>query len=352
MSKRNAVKIWGKMLCLLVIAFLLLTGCGILGGGGQDVPSDDSGNYAIKVGLITGQDGIEDIYSEKAWEGLQKAQQELNAGIGYVKVKNDKDYPSGLAELKSQDCQVIFTIGSAAIPATLEAAEKNPKITYVCLDSTIEGTIPDNVLAVSYRVEEAAFLAGYLAAKRTETNVVGVILGDNKEAAQPYFYGFKSGVRFVNPNCELLKGNAATFTNKTRVEEMAEAMVNSDADVIFHSAGLAGKAMIEVMEEKGKYAIGADIDQNGLAPETVLTSVIKENGEVAYSIIKQIEENTLASGKNVSYGLAENAVGLAETTESMVSEETYTKINEYKQKIIDGKITVPANENETFKITY
>lgn len=350
MFLRKAKKPLWTAICLMIISILVLSGCSIFGG--KKSSSGDSANYTIRVGLITGQDGTDDPAYRKAWEGLQKAGQELNAGISYVKVKSDKDYPSQLAELKSQGCQVIVTIGNAATTVVLDAANNNQKITYICLDSRIDGTVPDNVLAVSYRVEEAAFLAGYIAAKTTTSNVVGYISGDNKETSKPYYYGFKAGVHFVLPNCEILKGIAATYTNKNRVQKMTEAMLASDADVVFHTAGIAGKGMITAMGEAGKYAIGSDVDQNELAPDTVLSSVIKENGQVVYNIIKQIEENTIVLGKNVSSGLAENGISLAETTKSMLSEEAYNNLLGYEQKIIDGKITVPANENEKLEIAY
>lgn len=349
MFQRKVNNLLRMAICLIVVSVMILSGCSIVGG---KKPSSGTATDAIRVGLITGQEGTDDPAYKKAWEGLQKAEQELNAGISNVQAKNEKDYPNQLAELKSQDCQVIFTIGNAATTAVLEAARNNPKIKYICLDSSIEGALPDNVLAVSYQVEEVAFLVGYIAAKTTTSHVVGYISGDNEEGSKLCYYGFKAGVRFVLPNCEILKGIAATYTNKNRVQEMTESMLESDADVVFHTAGIAGKGMIETMAEAGKYAIGSDVDQNDLAPKTVLSSVIKENGQMAYDIIKQIEENTLVLGKNVSYGLAEDAVSLAETTKSMLSEEAYNSLLGYQQKIVDEKITVPASDNEKLKVAY
>ncbi|UWG97800.1 BMP family ABC transporter substrate-binding protein [Dehalobacter sp. DCM] len=334
-------------ICLIIIGVMLFSGCSI---GEKKLPSDEA-NYSIRVGLITSQEGVDDPAYQMAWEGLQKAEQELNAGIQFVAAQNEKDYPKQLADLKSKGCQVIFTIGNSATAAVLEAAKSNPKIKYICLDSSIDGQLPENVLAVTYRTEEAAFLAGYIAAKTTTSHVVGYIAGDNQLTSKPLYYGFRAGVRFVHPNCEILKGVAATYTNKNRVEEMTGAMLESQADVVFHTAGMAGKGMIEAMKDAGKYAIGSDVDQNDVAPETVLTSVIKENGQVAYDIIKQIEDNTLVFGKSVSYGLAENGVSLAEKTNTMLPEDTYNQLMAYQQKIIDGKITVPSNENGKLVVT-
>jgi basic membrane lipoprotein Med (substrate-binding protein (PBP1-ABC) superfamily) len=80
------------------------------------------------------------------------------------------------------------------------------------------------MLGVSYKVEEAAFLAGYLAGKMSKSNVAGFIAGDNKESSLRYYYGFKAGLRYAAPGSELMKGVAGTFTDSSRIEEMAQRM--------------------------------------------------------------------------------------------------------------------------------
>ncbi len=330
------------VIVLSIVLLSIISGC----GKGGETPSNTN---TPRIGLITGESGLEDPYYKKAWEGLQKAEQDLKVGIGYVEAKNDKDYPSKLAELRNEKYDMIITIGSDGIPAVLEAAKDNPKTKYLCLDSTLDNNIPPNVLGMSYKVEEASFLAGYLAGKMTKSYVVGFISGDNKEKALEYYYGYKAGLRSSNSGCELMKGIAGTFTNKKRLEEMTERMLESKADVIFHYAGTAGKSMIKLMDNHDKYAIGADVDQNYLAPKSVITSVVKKNDQVLYEIIKDYKAKKLVFGKVLSYGLAENAVGLAESTESMVPDSIYKLMSKYEEKIIEGKLKIPSNENEYLK---
>lgn len=299
-----------------------------------------------KIGLVTGEGGIEDPYYQKAWKGLQKAEQDFKLEITYVKAKTDKDYPSKLAELNSQKADVIITIGSQAVPAVLEAAKKTPKIKYICLDSSLESPIPSNVLGVSYKIEEGAFLAGYLAGKTTKSRVVGYLSGDNKEESQRYYYGFKTGLRLSNSGCELMKGIAGTFTNKKRVEKMVERMLEFKTDVIFHNVGSVGKNVIKEMDKASKYSIGVDVDQKELAPQSVITSVVKNNDEVLYEILKKLDEKSLIFGKNLVYGLEENAVSLAESTKDAIPETTYNLLLQQQEKIIAGKLKIPTNESE------
>lgn len=339
-----------RIVCFVVVLAMLLSGCGMTGNGIQKA-SESQDADSLKIGLVTGEGGIDDPYYQKAWEGLQKAEQDLKVGIGYVKAKNPKDYPSKLTELRKENYDVIFTIGPDAVPAVLEAAKQDSKTKYICLESSLDSPVPANVLGISYKVEEAAFLAGYLSGKMTKSRVVGFISGDNKDPSLRYYYGFKAGLRYASSSSELMKGVAGTFTKKDRVEEIAQRMLESKADVIFHVAGIAGKSMIKVMDKAGKYSIGTDVDQSSLAPKSVLTSVIKNNDEVSYEIIKQVKAKSLVLGKNSVYGLAENGVGLAETAKDIIPVDTYNRMNEQKDKIIAGKLTIPSTENEYLSFT-
>lgn len=336
------------LMTVAVILLIFSAGCGLLNGE----PDSLIGSFADKptrIGLITGQDGIGNYYYSKVWEGLEKAERELGVGIAYLKAKDEKDYAAKLSEMKKQKAGLILVFGPTGVPAVLEAAKANPKIKYVIVDAEVEDSIPANLLVISYKNEEASFLAGYLAGRMTKSYVVGFICGRDDEIAQRYYYGYKAGLRTANANCELMKGIAATYTNTNRVELLAEQMLKSKADVIFHIAGAAGKGMIKAVEKAGKYAIGQDVDQSRLAPDNVITSVLKNNDLIVYDTVKRFKEGSLATGKKEMLGIAENAVGLSKTSRELIPEGIYASLLKYEEDIIKGKITVPFNEQSYYK---
>lgn len=347
--KNKREKSWAnytKIIIVLMISVLLLPGCG------TKIPGTPLGSFAdqdIRVGIITDQDGIGSTYYSKAWGGLQKAEQDLGVGIAYLKAKDEKQYTARLKEFKDHKAALILTFGDASVPAVLEAAKANAKITYIIINASTEEPIPDNVLVISYKQEEAAFLAGYIAGKMTKSNVIGFITGRNDQTSERYYFGFKAGVRSANSNCELMKGIAATSTDRKRVEKIAESMLQSRADVIFHIAGIAGKGMFEAVEKAGKYAIGSIVDQHSMSPKSVISSVVINNDLVVYEVVSQFQAETLILGKNVKYGLAEKAVELSESTSEMVSKAIYTGITNHRERIVSGKTVIPDNENDYHK---
>jgi basic membrane protein A len=244
-------------------------------GGSPHILPGNSTEHTSKIGLIIGTNGVNDPYSQKAWKGLQRAGSDFNLEIGYVQAQNDKEYGDLLLELQQQNYQMIFTLGNDAVPAVLEAAKKNPATTYICLDAALENSNPDNVMAVTYSVEEAAFLAGYLTGKMTKTGVAGFIAGDNKDLAQKYYYAYKAGLRDARPYCELMKGLAATYTNKNRVNTIIDRMLDSKADLIFLISGKTDTGSIELIDGTNK----------------TIAAIIRNTDEIIYDlsgVIKKI----------------------------------------------------------------
>ncbi len=338
--------IFNRIIIVSIAATLLVTGCGIKPSG---PPLGSFADKSIRIGLITDQDGTGGSYYSKVWEGLQKAEQEYGVGIAYLKAKDQKEYTARLKEFKSQEAGLILTFGNTSVPAVIEAAKANSKIKYVILDASTEESIPDNVLVISYKAEEAAFLAGNIAGLMTKSYVVGFITGRNDESSERYHFGFKAGLRTANPDCEFMKGIAATYTDRDRVQKMAESMLESKADVIFHIAGIAGNGMFKAVEKADKYAMGSIVDQHSLAPENIISSVVIKNDIVVYNLVEQFQDESLSFGKMVKYGLAENAVGLSESTAEMIPEAIYNSTLNYKEKISSGKIVIPDNENNYLK---
>ena len=68
---------------------------------------------------------------------------------------------------------VIINNNGALNPMLTEKAAANPNVTIVCLENEFNPNGVSNILSATIRAEESAFLAGYVAAKKSETHTVG-----------------------------------------------------------------------------------------------------------------------------------------------------------------------------------
>ena len=73
------------------------------------------------------------------------------------------DYEANINSLLGGQCDVIFTIGFLLGDATQSSAQANPDQKYSIVDFAYDPVI-SNVIGQVYATDQAAFLAGYLAA--------------------------------------------------------------------------------------------------------------------------------------------------------------------------------------------
>ena len=234
--------------------------------------------------------------------------------------------------------------------AVQAAAESYPDQLYALVDDQFEeGAVP-NAIGVVFQAEQSSFLAGYVAATKTETDHVGFILGIDSPTMDRFKYGYFAGVQYGAKElgkeipCEYQL--AESFSDSAKGKAIAQKMYTDGVDVIFHAAGQTGSGAIEAAKEMDKMIIGVDLDQNWMAPDNVITSALKNVGNAVYNVTERVMNGEQLGGTNVIMGLAEGGVGLAPSSDKHLSAELLAKVDELEQKIIAGEIVVPYTEDD------
>jgi len=340
-------KAWAALLLCLTLAVTAIGCAGQQSGGSAN---------GFKVGMVTDTGGLNDeSFNQISWEGIKRTQKELGADIKPLESKRDEEYIPNLSKFAREGRNIIWGIGFKFEKAIPDVANQFPDSYFGIVDSNLGGKIPKNVTAVTFKEEEGSFLVGVVAGMTTKTNKVGFIGGITSPLIKKFEAGYIAGVKAANPNVEVVSAYAESFTDATKGRSLAQNMYNSGVDIIYHASGGVGKGLFDEVKtrEKGKFwAIGVDMDQSSLAPDHTLTSMVKRVDNAVFDITKQLKENKLKKGTQVVYGLKENGVGLAENTSKHVSEDVLKKVEELKQKIINGEIKVPATveEAKNFKL--
>lgn len=300
-----------------------------------------TGEY--KVGMVTSVGGVNDgSYSQSAWEGLTKAQEELGVQVTYIESKTDADYASNIETLVDEEYDVIMGVGYQLADAIAEAAKAYPDQKFVIIDDSTYADLP-NLACLMFEQAQASYLVGYIAGMTTESNNVGFVLGMVSPVMHEFGYGYAAGVLAANPEAKIQMANANSFVDPAIGKSIATSMITDGADVIFHAAAGTGLGVIETCKESGVKAIGVDFDQNYLAPETVITSALKQVNEVAYIVCEQVVNDDFKTGITV-YNLANEGVGYADC--DLISDEVRTAVEDVKAKILAGEIVVPKTQED------
>ena len=315
----------------------LLVGCSSKTESNEDV---------YKIGMISDTGGVNDeSFNQSTWEGLQQAQEKYGKDkvqVKYVESSQEADYTPNIETFVEEDLDLIIGVGYKMAGAIEEASKNYPDVQFAIIDHSYEKQ-PENVTSLIYEDNTAAYLAGLVAAKKTETNKVAFI-GGIKSAT--FEYGFRAGVKAANPNCELTVRYLNSFSDSALAKSVANQMHKDGVDVIYTAAGAAGTGAIEAAKENNKMAIGVDVDQSPLAPDNIISSTMKNVNVSIVNLVGEILEDNYQGGQVIVNTLASGGVGLSDTTKDHVSKDILDYVNEQAGKIKSGEIVVPENEKQ------
>jgi basic membrane protein A len=301
---------------------------------------------AFSACQVTDVGGIDDNgFNQTAWKGVQDAMAQLGVEGRYLESQAETDYAANINSLLGQ-CDIIITVGFLLGDATKAAAEANPDQKFSIVDFAYDPPLP-NVLGQVFATDEAAFLAGYLAAGITKTGTVGVFGGVNIPPVTIFMDGFVHGVNYYNEqkgtDVQVLGWDAGTkeglFTNNFESLD--------GADIVMPVAGPVGLGSAALADELGTdklKIIGVDADLYLTDPEkkhVYLTSVLKNMDATVLAAIKAAQEGTFEGGVVVGT-LENNGVGLApfHDMDAEVPAELKAELDQIRQGIIDGSISV------------
>ena len=324
---------------LLVFAMILsafaLTGCSKDNGEGEE----------LTVSIVVSSAFGDKSFNDSAKEGADKLAQDYGVKIKTIECQeeNFKQYMVQAAE----ESDIVVPVGWQfyEIP---EVAKEYPDTKFIWVDNEAEG-IADlpNVLCITYAQNEGSFLAGYIAAKMSQSGVVGAVGGEQNTTIDDFIVGYKQGALYANPDIKVVTNYANTYEDPAKGKECALALHNQGADVIFQIAGNTGNGVFAAAQEAGFYAIGVDQDQKISAPEydkQIICSMKKEVGLSIYDTIKTfIEEEKWEGARVWTADMATGYVSIAygnEDSEQQISDAKKSEVEEIAGKIVSGDIVV------------
>jgi basic membrane protein A and related proteins len=344
------------ILSILIIASLALSACG------TQAASD------FQVGFVTDTGGIDDqSFNTTQWNGVLRAQEEL--GIEGVFIQSDEatQYESNLTEFASQGYDLVIASGFFLGGDLAKVAAQYPDVNFTIVDYTYpdafgvpEGVVGHaecipNVEGQVFKTDQAAFLAGYLAAGMTKTGKLGYFGGAKIPTVTIFGVGFQAGMEHYNEvhgtNVTLVGWDNATgeglftgdFSDLTKGKEATESLFDEGVDIFIPVGGLIGSPGFDVARERGGYGIWVDVDGYNLLPgarDVLLTSVMKNMDNSVFDVI-EATVNGEFMGCGVYIGeLANEGVGIASyhDLDSAVPAELKAEVDELKAKIISGEI--------------
>lgn len=298
---------------------------------------------SIVATMVTHDPGLGDHgYNDLADTGGQDAARDLGITWNVLESLDPSAYgPNVLAG--AEQGKLTVGVGSVMAGAIAQVAPTFPDDAFLLVDAVVEGS---NVASVVFREQEAAFLAGVVAAWTTRTNRVGIIASQKVAQVERAEYGFRAAIQAENPNCVVSTAYADTFDDPARGKELALALFSDDIDIVFVIAGETGLGAYEAAKEQGdgRWIIGSDVDRDFAVPGVQLCVTRKGINTAVYLTAEAVVGNTFTAGIQ-ELGLAEKGVSL-ETPGDRVEPAILSRVGSIQSRILVGEFSIPTSESE------
>ena len=319
----------------------------------------------ISVGLVFDIGGRGDqSFNDSAAAGIERAAAELGITFTEASPEPDGSNRGELLQLAADAHDIVIGVGFLFEGDAAAVGAENPDTMFGVVDSAMLnfGADPvapfgDNIAGLVFAEHEGSFLVGAAAALKSETGKIGFIGGVANVGGliERFEAGFNAGARAVNPDIEII-GDYITeapdfdgFNAPDRAKEIALAMYEDGADIIYHAAGGSGaglfQAALEQSEATGSkvWAIGVDSDQYHTADagvrDYILTSMLKRVDVSIFEMIRSVIDGTMQPGPT-AYDLSVDGVGYS--TSGGFVDDIAGELEALKAQIVSGEISVPT----------
>jgi basic membrane protein A len=302
----------------------------------------------FRVGVVTDITGLHGTVDAAGWAGLQRAQRTtacLQAEL--ITTPDPTRYQAELERAADQHSDLVIAGSFLLTDAVQIAAHDRPSTRFVLVDPLVIPPAQPNLAVLSFREDQAGFLAGALAAMVTKTNVLAGVYALESAAVGRYRQGFEQGARFVNPSVRLLgvyqgAQDGVPFGNPVWGAAQARRFLDQGADVVFAAGGSTGQGALLATAQAGRLCIGADVDESITDPAAapcLLTSAVTHVDEAVQTAVVDALAGRWAGGQRV-FGLADGGVGLApfHQFETLVTPAMRQRLAEIATRLASGTL--------------
>ncbi|WP_159441200.1 BMP family ABC transporter substrate-binding protein [Desulfopila aestuarii] len=350
------------LLCVLCcLSAIVLSGC-------EQPPEPEK--KSLKIGMVLDTGGDNDHgFNEYSLRGAREAAEKHGIAFDYVTSESSTIFERNLEKVIGEGADLIFTVGFWLANATAKAALRYPERHFVIMDYayypgqgcpeaaadcyTKEGGL-QNVTSLIFSEDQAAYLAGVLAACMSINSTIGTVAGYEIPPVVRFVEGFEKGARSVSPDIVTFKQYIPDFYDSATGYAVGTSFLIKGADVLFCVGGTTGLGGLKAAKENGAMAIGVDVDQYLTYPEAgsaLITSVMKNVDVAARIVVEDFATGRLKAGIR-HFTLKNDAVGLAPFHDwaQRIPRECVDKVEAAKQMILaDPAISLPDGQKKSVK---
>jgi len=252
-------------------------------------------------------------YLQLIEQGVARFEQNTGILVKRIHLKpNNEKYLAELEQAAKDGLSPIIVQESNIITTFPDVALRYPSTRFISLDVAYH--VP-NILGLTFSHAEGAYVIGYLAGRKTESNKLGFVGGVDVDVINQFRCGFELGAQDANPlatvNAQYINKGAFSWEDTQGAETITQSLLDQGVDVIFPVAGFASLSVVETIKNSGHgFSFGVDYDYSQRYPETTLASMEKKVDLAVYAALMQLK-NGIWNGNQKKFGVKQGVISIS-----------------------------------------
>jgi basic membrane protein A and related proteins len=281
-------------------------------------------------------------WSQSMYDSLKQIQAELGEDVvelAYTEnMFNVTDAAAAIRDYADNGYDLIIAHGAQYGTSLFEIAPDFPNTSFAWGTSTDTGSDQgiENVFAYEPRGDEGGYVSGVLAAKLTQSGIIGLVGPVDAGDAKLHVDGFLAGVKDTAPEVQVNVSFTGSFGDTALAAEAANTHVKAGADILTGSSQQVVGA-VGVARDNNIPWIGIQSDQSPLAPDIVVATALYDWKGLLEDMIKMHQAGELG-GKVLPMNLANGGIRMIYADD--LPQEAVDAAQAAEAGLIDGSITI------------
>ena len=193
-----------KLLAILLASVLVLT---LFSACSNSQPGNAGDGENLSVALVVAGTFGDRSFYDSSKEGTDRLVSDFGVEVKTIEC-NNVDHKQQIYNA-ADVADVVVLVGWEFFDVETVATEY-PDVKFIWIDNATAAPVA-NVLNITYAQNEGSFLAGYIAAKMSQTGVIGAVGGQDTDTINDFIVGYKQGAAYADANVKVEVQYAGTY---------------------------------------------------------------------------------------------------------------------------------------------
>lgn len=332
-------KIFALMLSLIMV--LSLVACGGTSTDDSAATDDTTTEEALKIAVLLPSSPNDGGWGQTGAESCQYVADQLGAEAAIIEAATADVMKSEAEALADDGYKIIFGHGGQYAAPFAEISGDYPDTYFISIGGNI---VTENQFPLQTCSEQCAYIQGVLAAKITQTGIVGAINGGDFPSYSKTCIAFEQGVKDTNPDVEVLYTLMNSDADPNEAYEVGKAQIAEGADFIHTNANMAAAGLARACQEAGIKCclVGTEMSEFPDYADTMLCSILMPSGAAWLAAANMCISGETPDGA-IMAGVNEGAVIWVwnEALQTELPAEAQTVYDDVIPGILDGSTDIP-----------